>query len=41
MTAEDSRGERGRHLARLAPTAEREHLAAALGFILAELPDGS
>ena len=25
MTAEDSRGEWGRHLARLAPTVEREH----------------
>jgi hypothetical protein len=41
MTAEDSGGERGRHLARLAPTAEREQLAAALGFIRTEPPDGS
>ena len=36
LTADDARGEWGRHLARLAPTAEREHLAAALGFIRAE-----
>ena len=36
MTADDSSGEWGRHLGRLAPTAERKHLAAALGFIRAE-----
>jgi hypothetical protein len=36
MSADDSRGESERHLARLEPTTERGHLAAALGFIRAE-----
>jgi hypothetical protein len=36
MSADDSRGESERHLAHLEPTAERGHLAAALGFIRAE-----